>query len=81
MFDELALDGDNELLETLGQTELSDADPVSALTDAAARHQADGIVVGHEAHSRARRAIGTVTGELLSRARIPVTVIPPDVEL
>ncbi len=77
LFDELLLEGDDHLLDTIVDTEICDADPVSALTGAAARHEADGIVVGHEAHSRARRAIGTVTGELLTRSPVPVTVIPP----
>lgn len=76
MFDDLLLEGEDALLETIVDTELSDADPVSALTDAAERHEADGIVVGHEPHSRARRAIGTVTSELLAHATLPVIVIP-----
>lgn len=76
LFDELLLEGEDELIDTLVHTEISDQDPVSALTGAATRHEADGIVVGHEPHSRARRAIGTVTGELLARAKVPVTVVP-----
>ncbi len=77
LFDELLLEGEDQLLDTIVDTEISDTDPVSALTSAAARHEADGIVVGHESHSRAHRAIGTVTGALLAHATVPVTVIPP----
>ena len=77
LFDELLLEGEDELLDAVVDTEICDTDPVSALTSAAVRHEADGIVVGHERHSRARRAIGTVTGELLSRSGVPVTVVPP----
>lgn len=77
LFDELLLEGDDQLLQTVVDTEICDADPVSALTGAAARQEADGIVVGHEAHSRAHRAIGTVTSALLSHATVPVTVVPP----
>ena len=76
LFDELLLEGEDALLETVVHTELSDADPVSALTDAASRHGADGIVVGHGPHSRLHRAVGTVTGELLTTATVPVTVVP-----
>ncbi len=81
LFDELLLEGESQLLATLVDTEICDTDPVSALTDAASRHQADGIVVGHETHSRAHRAIGTVTGALLAQATVPVTVIPPAARL
>jgi nucleotide-binding universal stress UspA family protein len=77
LFDELLLEGEDQLLDTLLDTETCDSDPVSALNGAASRHQADGIVVGHQPHSRARRAIGTVTGELLAHATVPVTVVPP----
>jgi nucleotide-binding universal stress UspA family protein len=78
LFDELLLEGEDALLDTIVHTELSDADPVSALTSAAAKHSADGIVVGHEPHSRLHTAVGTVTGTLLSRANVPVTVVPAD---
>ena len=76
LFDELLLEGEAELLDTVVHTEVCELDPVRALTDAATRYGADGIVVGHEPHSRVRRAIGTVTTELLAHSPVPVTVIP-----
>lgn len=78
LFDELLLEGEDTLLQTVLHTELSDSDPVSALMSAASRYGADGIVVGHKPHSRLRSAIGTVTSGLLAQARVPVTVVPPD---
>jgi nucleotide-binding universal stress UspA family protein len=74
VFDELALDGEDRLLEA--RTEVSDEDPVSALTEAASRHHASMIVVGHEQHSWLHKKIGTVTGELLARSAVPVAVVP-----
>jgi nucleotide-binding universal stress UspA family protein len=74
--DELALDGEGALLDTVACAEVSDEDPVSALIEAASRHRANGIVVGVEQHSRLHRAIGTVTGELLARSPVPVTAVP-----
>ncbi|HUB74012.1 MAG TPA: universal stress protein [Solirubrobacteraceae bacterium] len=76
LFDELALEGRRELLDAIAGTEISDEDPVSALTHAAARHRASAIVVGHERHSRLHKAIGTVTSELLERSPVAVTVVP-----
>ncbi len=78
LFDELLMDGDDALLDTVLHTELSDADPVSALTSAASKYGAEGIVVGHGPHSPLRTAVGTVTGTLLARAHIPVTVVPQE---
>ncbi len=77
IFDELMLEAEADLLETILETELADTDPVSALTDAAAAHHADGIVVGHAPHSRLHSAIGTVTVGLLACANVPVTIVPP----
>lgn len=72
--DELALDGEDALRDA--DTEVSDKDPVSALTEAARRHRASGIVVGCEQHSRMHQALGTVTSELLMRSPVPVTAVP-----
>ncbi len=72
--DELALDSEDALLDA--HTEVSDEDPVSALTEAARRHGASGIVVGCEQHSRIHKALGTVTSELLLRSLVPVTAVP-----
>jgi nucleotide-binding universal stress UspA family protein len=77
LLDELLLVGPASLLETVSDTEVSDEDPVSALTAAARRYDASGIVVGREEHSRLHAAIGTVTRELLMRSPVPVTVVPP----
>jgi nucleotide-binding universal stress UspA family protein len=72
--DELAMDSEDALLDA--HTEVSDADPVSALTEAARRHRASGIVVGCEQHSRIHKALGTVISELLMRSPVPVTAVP-----
>jgi len=75
--DELALDGEQKLLDVPAHAEVLDEDPVRALVEAAHRHRASGIVVGCEQHSRLHRALGTVTSELLLRSPVPVTVVPP----
>ncbi len=76
VIDELMLEAPRQLLEREVAAEISDRDPVSALTTAARRHGASGIVVGTERHSRLHKAIGTVTGELLKSSRVPVTAVP-----
>jgi nucleotide-binding universal stress UspA family protein len=76
LIDELLLEGPKPLLEREVLAEVSDKDPVRALTAAARRHGANGIVVGSEPHSRLRKAIGTVTSELLSSSPVPVTAVP-----
>lgn len=74
--DELALDAEDALLDVTAHAEVSDEDPVTALCDAARRHNASSIVVGCRQHSRLHRAIGTVTDELLARSPVPVTAVP-----
>jgi len=74
--DELALDAEDAFLEVAAHAEVSDEDPVSALTAAARRHHASAIVVGCAQHSRLHKAIGTVTSELLTRSPVPVTAVP-----
>ncbi|HEX4114332.1 MAG TPA: universal stress protein [Solirubrobacteraceae bacterium] len=76
LLDELMLDGNDELLDIEFVVEVSDEDPVTALTEAARRHHASAIVVGCEQHSRLQKAIGTVTSELLARSSVPVTAVP-----
>lgn len=76
VFDALALEAQDAFLAHQACTEVSDEDPVSALTDAARRHRACMIVVGCEQHSRLHRAIGTVTSELLKRSPVPVVAVP-----
>lgn len=76
VLDELALEGNDALLDAMAHAEVSDEDPVSALLDAVLRHRASGIVVGCEPHSRLHKAIGTVTSELLMHSPVPVTAVP-----
>jgi nucleotide-binding universal stress UspA family protein len=76
MVDELLLEGEDSLFDVDVEVEVVDSDPVSALTDAAERHDAEAIVVGSERHSRLHTAIGTVTVELLKTSPVPVVVVP-----
>ena len=76
LLDELLLESEDALLDVPLATEVSDDDPVSALTDAARRNRANGIVVGCERHSHLQKAIGTVTSELLRASPVTVTVVP-----
>jgi nucleotide-binding universal stress UspA family protein len=76
LIDELLLEGDNALHDVLIEAEVPDAEPVAALIDAAERHEAQAIVVGAQRHSPLRKALGTVTSELLQSAPVPVVAIP-----
>jgi len=76
VIDELLLEGEDALFDVNLATEVSDDDPVTALTEAARRHGASAIVVGCEQHSRLHKALGTVTSELLKSSPIPVTAVP-----
>lgn len=76
--DELALDGEDTLLDMAAHAEVSHEDPVHALIEAARRHNASAIVVGCKQHSRLHKAIGTVTSELLMRSPVPITAVPRD---
>jgi nucleotide-binding universal stress UspA family protein len=76
VIDDLLLEGEDSLFDVDLLTEVSDDDPVTALTYAARRHGARAIVVGCEQHSRLHKAIGTVTSELLKSSPVPVTVVP-----
>lgn len=77
LIDELMLEGEDSLFDLDVEAEISDHDPVTALIDAATRHGARMIVVGHEQHSPLHKAIGTVTSELIGRSPVPVTVVGP----
>lgn len=77
LVDELMLEGEDSLFDLDLEVEISDHDPVTALTDAAARHHASLIVVGCEQHSPLHKAFGTVTSELMSRSTVPVTAVGP----
>jgi nucleotide-binding universal stress UspA family protein len=76
LIDELLLEGEDALFDVDTEAEISDADPVSALLDAAERYGAHAIVIGSEPHSRLHKAIGTVTTELLQRSSVPVIAVP-----
>ncbi len=74
--DELLLEGEDQLHDLDLAVEILDEDPVSALIDAANRHEAGAIVIGGRSHSRLHRAIGVVTDELLSRSPVAVIAVP-----
>jgi nucleotide-binding universal stress UspA family protein len=74
--DELLLDGEDSLLDVDLVTEVSDADPLTALIESAERHGADAIVVGSEPHSRLHRALGVLTDQLLERLPVAVIAVP-----
>ncbi len=76
LIDELLFESGDALLDVTIEVVISDHDPVTALIEAAASHQALAIVVGCELHSRLRKAVGTVTSELLKRSPVPVFAIP-----
>jgi nucleotide-binding universal stress UspA family protein len=76
VIDELLMEDAGPLLEVDVEADISDDDPVTALIEAARHHGAQGIVVGHEQHSRLHRALGTVTIELLSNSPVPVITVP-----
>jgi nucleotide-binding universal stress UspA family protein len=76
LIDELMLEGSDTLFDVDMEAEISDEDPVTALTDAARRHGARAVVIGHEAHSGLRRALGTVTSALLDASPVPVVAVP-----
>jgi nucleotide-binding universal stress UspA family protein len=76
VIDELLLEGEDSLFDIDIASEVSDEDPVTALTEAAQRHGARAIVVGCEQHSRLHKALGTVTSELLKSSPVPVTAVP-----
>jgi len=74
--DELLLEAGGAVLDCEISTEISEDDPVSALREAARRHDAEAIVLGSQQHSRVHQAIGTVTSALLKDSPVPVTVVP-----
>jgi nucleotide-binding universal stress UspA family protein len=78
LIDELLMEGSDSLFDVDLEIEVSDRDPVSALIDAAQRHDARAIVLGSERHSRFHRALGTVISELLKTSPVPVVTVPED---
>jgi nucleotide-binding universal stress UspA family protein len=76
VLDALVLD-DDPLLGTDFETELLDAPAAEAIARKAEACGADEIVVGSRGLGRVRAALGSVSHEVLHRARVPVVVIPP----
>ena len=76
VIDELLLEGEDSMRDLELAAEILDQDPVSALIDAAVRHGASAIVIGHEPHSAVQRALGVVTSELLGSSPVPVIAVP-----
>lgn len=76
LIDELMLEGSDAAFDLDVEAEISDEDPVTALTDAARRHGARAVVIGHGSHSGLRRALGTVTSALLDASPVPVVAVP-----
>jgi len=76
MIDELLLEGEDSLRDLELTAEILDRDPVAALVEAATRHRASAIVIGHEHHSALHRALGVLTNELLDVSPVPVIAIP-----
>ena len=77
LIDELLLEETDSLQGIDVEADISDRDPVTALINAARRHGAQAIVVGHERHSPLHRVLGTVTSELLNASPVPVISVPP----
>ena len=71
---------DDPLLETDFETEMLDEPPADAITRVAEARHADEIVIGSRGLGRVRTALGSVSQEVLHRARVPVVVIPPAAE-
>ena len=78
LIDELMLEGEDSLFAVDVEADISEHDPVTALIDAAERHDARVIVVGCERHSPLHKAMGTVTSELMLHSPVPVTVVGPE---
>ncbi len=69
----------HEVLEDVAEveTELAGGSPIQAITDAAARFQADFIVMGSHGHTALYDlVIGSTTHGVLKRAKCPVLIIP-----
>jgi nucleotide-binding universal stress UspA family protein len=71
---------DEALLSTDYETELLASPPAEAITQVAEARGADEIVVGSRGLGRVRSALGSVSQEVLHRARVPVVVIPAAAE-
>ena len=69
--------GDDPILATDFETELLDSPPAEAIEAVAETRGADQIVIGSRGLGRIKSALGSVSHDILHRARIPVVVIPP----
>lgn len=79
LLDELMMSSGETLLDLDVDTEVLDDDPVTALLDAAERHDAQAIVIGSEHRSKLRAIVGTVTTELLRSTPVPLIAVPRSV--
>ena len=68
---------DDPLLATDFETELLETPPADAIAKVADARGADEIVIGSRGLGRVRTALGSVSQEVLHRAKVPVVVIPP----
>lgn len=78
LIEELLLESEDSVFDLEITAEVSDHDPVTALTRAAREHGAHAIVIGSEPHSALRRALGTVTTGLLSSSPVAVIAVPSE---
>lgn len=79
LIDDLMMSSGETLLQLDVDTEVLDEDPVTALLDAAKRHEAQAIVIGSEHRSKLRAVVGTVTTELLRATPVPLIAVPRSV--
>lgn len=81
LIEELLLESEDAMFDVDITAEISDSDPVSALTRAATENEAHAIVIGSESHSALHRALGTVTTELLRSSPVAVIAVPAQAAL
>ena len=79
VLDELTMD-DDAILGTHFETELVGSPPAEAIAQVAETRGADEIVIGSRGLGRLRTALGSVSQDVLHRARVPVVVVPPPAE-
>jgi nucleotide-binding universal stress UspA family protein len=71
---------DDPLLATEFETELLEDPPAEAIVRVAEARDADEIVIGSRGLGRVRSALGSVSQDVLHRARVPVVVVPQAAE-
>ena len=77
LIDELILESD-DLVDAHLEVEVDDCLPAKALMDAAARHDADEIVIGTRHRGRLAQLHGSVARVLLEETDRPVTLVPAE---